>query len=288
MSEGLSWERDGADWPHRQASRFVVASGMRWHVQQWGQGPTCLLLHGTGAATHTWRDVAPLLADRFNVVAPDLPGHGFSEALAAHRQSLTGMAAAISELLETLDARPTLAVGHSAGAALLARMALDGCIAPDTIVSLNGAFLPFRGVAGRFVGPLARLLAINPLVPRLFAWGAGGGATVERLIRSTGSSLDARGAELYGRLLRNPVHVAGALAMMANWDLESLKRQLPELKARLVLVACGDDGAIPPEDAFRVRDAVPGATVTYLRHLGHLAHEERPDLVVAAIVNAAH
>ena len=54
-------------------------AGLRWHVQMMGTGPQVLLLHGAGAATHSWRDVAPLLARDFTVIAPDLPGHGFTD-----------------------------------------------------------------------------------------------------------------------------------------------------------------------------------------------------------------
>ena len=36
-------------------SRFVEAAGLRWHVQILGNGPTLLLVHGTGASTHSWR-----------------------------------------------------------------------------------------------------------------------------------------------------------------------------------------------------------------------------------------
>ena len=48
----LIWSRDGGDWPNREASAFVEAAGIRWHVQRMGEGPPLLLLHGTGAATH--------------------------------------------------------------------------------------------------------------------------------------------------------------------------------------------------------------------------------------------
>jgi len=85
MSDRLIWERDGRDWPNRSASRFVSAAGLRWHVQQFGTGPVALLVHGTGASTHSWRGLAPILAESFSVVAPDLPGHGFTEAPAADR-----------------------------------------------------------------------------------------------------------------------------------------------------------------------------------------------------------
>jgi magnesium chelatase accessory protein len=52
-------------------------------------------------------------------------------------------------------------------------MSLDGLFAPHAIVSLNGALLPFRRGVSDVFSPLAKLLFVNPLVPRLFAWGAG-------------------------------------------------------------------------------------------------------------------
>ncbi len=58
----LIWGTDGRDWPHRDRSRFVEAGGLRWHIQRMGDGPALLLVHGTAAATHSWRDLAPLLA----------------------------------------------------------------------------------------------------------------------------------------------------------------------------------------------------------------------------------
>src|ERR1700744_2846510 len=131
--------------PHREPSRFVEAAGYRWHVQIMGSGPIALLAHGTGAATHSWRALAPLLAKDFTVVAPDLPGHGFTESPQAYRLSLSGMAQDLAALCRTLAIKPRIAIGHSAGAAILVRMALDRSIEPSLIVSLNGAFLPFCG-----------------------------------------------------------------------------------------------------------------------------------------------
>jgi len=132
---------------------------------------------------------------------------------------------------------------------------------------------------------------LNPFLPRLFSWGAGGRASVQRLIRDTGSKLDDKGVELYERLLRSPAHIAGALRMMANWDLEALARDLPRLRTPLILVAGGEDRAISSDDAFRIRDRVPAARVEYLRGLGHLAHEEQPvqvaDIIVRAMSKAA-
>ena len=119
MSRPLDWDVEGLDWPHRQASRFVEAAGLRWHVQQMGQGPVLLLIHGTGGATHSWRDLMPLLARDFTCVAVDLPGHGFSAMPPAACLSLDGMARLLAGLLARLGLSPELVVGHSAGAACL-------------------------------------------------------------------------------------------------------------------------------------------------------------------------
>lgn len=285
---GMNWERDGRDWPNREASRFVQAGGLRWHVQVMGAGPAVLLIHGTGAATHSWRDVAPKLAERFTVIAPDLPGHGFTATPAsAVGFSLPGVAKGVAALLTALDAAPVLAAGHSAGAAIAIRMCLDGSIAPEAVVSLNGALLPFPGVANDIFGPAARLLASSRLAAQAVTLFAGSKPSVDRLLRNTGSRIDPAGARLYARLVGTTGHVHGALALMANWDLRPLVRDLPSLKPKLVLVAGSNDGMVPAHDVFRIRSLQPQAEVITLRGLGHLAHEERPDEIVALLERIA-
>jgi len=283
----LVWSRDGADWPNREASQFVEAAGFRWHVQRMGEGPPLLLIHGTGAATHSWRDLAPMLARHFAVTAMDLPGHGFTQSPPSHRLSLPGMAADIGELLKRLGIVPQIGVGHSAGAAILARMCLDGKIAPKLLVSLNGAFMPFGGVAHQLLSPLTQLLVMNPFLPRLFAWQASNAGSVERLIQNTGSTIDARGIALYGKLVRSPAHVAAALKMMANWRLQPLLHDLPRLRTTLLLVAAENDRSISPDVARQVCDIVAPAVIERLPGLGHLAHEEQPQRVADLIMRYA-
>jgi len=284
----LIWSRDGSDWPNRNASAFVEAAGIRWHVQRSGDGPPLLLVHGTGAATHSWRGLLPLLAEHFDVIAPDLPGHSFTQSPPSHRLSLPGMAADISRLLGTLGVKPAIAVGHSAGAAILARMCLDGKIAPRLLVSLNGAFMPFGGVANHLLSPLAKLLVLNPLVPRAFAWQASSPGAVERLIANTGSTIDDKGMALYRKLVRSPAHVAAALRMMANWKLEPLLHDLPRLAPPLVLVAAANDRSISPVVAQQVREILPQAILERVPALGHLAHEEHPGLIADITLRYAH
>jgi magnesium chelatase accessory protein len=276
----LHWESDGLDWPHRAFSRFVVASRVRWHVQVMGAGPALLLLHGTGAASHSWRALAPALARHYTVVAPDLPGHAFSEPLPLGRLSLPGMAHALGELLATLRLAPVAAVGHSAGAAIAARMSLDGHMAPAALVSINGAFLPPAGWPGVVFLPAARLLALSPFVSRLVARQAADPSAVQRLIDSTGSRLDAEGAALYRKLVRSPQHVASTLAMMARWDLRPLLNDLVRLAPRLTLIVGEGDRTLDPRQAAQVARRVPAARIVRLPALGHLAHEEAPQIVL--------
>jgi magnesium chelatase accessory protein len=263
----------------------VHTAKLRWHVQQMGTGPVLLLLHGTGASTHSWRALAPFLAETFTVVAPDLPGHAFTDTPPRDELTLRGMAREVGELLHVLALDPVVVVGHSAGAAIMVRMTLDGIIAPHALVSLNGALMPLRGLVTQFFSPLAKLLVLNPAVPHFFAWRASDRSAVERLIGNTGSTIDAAGIELYRRLVSSPSHVAAALAMMANWDLDPLVRDLSKLKAPLLLLVGGADRAVPSDEAFRVRELLPSASIEYLRGVGHLAHEEQP-LEIAQIITA--
>jgi magnesium chelatase accessory protein len=85
-----------------------------------------LLLHGTGASAHSWRTLAPLLAARHDVIAPDLPGHGFTRAEGRRPLTLPAMAQALAALLRVLGVRPRWIIGHSAGAAIAAQMCLQG------------------------------------------------------------------------------------------------------------------------------------------------------------------
>jgi magnesium chelatase accessory protein len=283
------WAQDGKDWPNREASRFIAAGGINWHVQVTGHGaagevlPVLLLLHGTGAATHSWRDILPELAQNFTVIAPDLPGHGFTSQPETAGMTLPGMAKRVAALLEALGLQPDFAAGHSAGAAVLAEMCLRGLIAPKALASLNGAMLPLplHGVAAPLMGPLAKLFASNPLVPLLFAWQAADGAVVHKLLQGTGSRIDAKGERFYARLARRSGHAGAALTMMANWDLKTFAQNLPKLQTRLLLLVGQNDRSIPPGDAQRIKRLLPNAEILLLPGLGHLAHEERPAQVAA-------
>lgn len=279
-----SWERDGQDWPNRQSSQFVEAGGLTWHLQSMGQGPCLLLLHGTAASTHSWRDLAPILAPYFTLIAPDLPGHGFTTSLTQTRVSLAGFSEALHALLSKLQVSPDLVLGHSAGAAIALRMALDGKIAPRAIFSLNGALLPLGDEHAAFFTRAARVMVGLPFVSKLCAWRASKQEVAAKLLRDTGSDIGSRGVELYTRLFGYPGHIRAALMMMAQWELRPLLRDLPRLAPMLFLMVGSRDRAVPPIQARRIQAILPAARIITLEGLGHLAHEEAPQRVADTLM----
>lgn len=279
----LDWQRDGAIWPHREASTFVRTGAARWHVQRMGAGPPLLLLHGTGASVHSWRGLMPLLAQSHEVTAIDLPRHAFTTGHDAYAMSLPAMAREVARLLEALKITPAAIIGHSAGAAIALQLALDHGFA-GPIVGLSAALRPFPGAMAQIFPAIAKTLFVNPLVPRIFTGSIDliGGA--ERFLwRSTHSRIDAQGLACYARLLKHPGHAGGALAMMANWDLPALRERMGEVANPVLLLHGANDPAIPLQWARDAAGWLPKARLDVLPGLGHLAHEEAPDKAAARI-----
>jgi magnesium chelatase accessory protein len=109
---------------------------------------------------------------------------------------------------------------------------------------------------------------------------------VARLIANTGSKIDDAGLALYGRLIRATGHIEGTLGMMAHWDLKPLLAEMPRVTGSVTLVAAEKDRAVPPSVARDAQAMIPGSTLISLSGLGHLAHEEAPEVVVNIIREA--
>jgi magnesium chelatase accessory protein len=262
--------------------RYVSSGSLTWYVQEAGAGPGLLLVHGTGASSDSFRALIPLLAHRFRVLAVDLPGHARTRALREFTLDLPHIAAALGELLATLSFEPQLVIGHSAGAAILIRMALDGLISPALVVGLAAALVPFEGPANVVFPAAARALASSRLAPLLIAM-ASTDENVERMVGSTGSRLDRVSLVHYQRLAQQPEHVAGVLSMLSRWDLAALPKQLERLQPPLLLIAGQKDKAVPAEQLHTLARRLPNARYRVLPHAGHLLHEEQP-VEVAALV----
>ena len=118
------------------------------------------------------------------------------------------------------------------------------------------------------------------------AWRARDDHAVDRVLGQTGSRIDARQRALYARLFRRSAHNDAALALMANWDLDALKAELGNLPAPLTLLNGTGDGMVPPPQGREVAAMVPDGRAELLSGLGHLAHEEAPERVAAAVLAA--
>lgn len=264
------------DWPHRDASLFVEAGGLNWHVQRLGQGPTLFLIHGTAASTHSFRDLATALCNDFEIVMADLPGHGFTSAMQA--PTLPRVASALSALIRRMGLNPECVAGHSAGAAIALRMALDRTILANLVVGLAPALRPFGGVANGLALGLTRLAFLNPIAPRVLSFKASP-QRVGRIIARTGSQLEEEGVALYAQLLQRPDHVAGALRLMAHWNLQPLIDDLPGLATPVRLIVTDGDLATPARDTRNAARLLQNGHITELQGVGHLVHEEKPQMV---------
>lgn len=270
------------DWPHRATSRRIASPPHLWHAQIAGTGPDLLLLHGAGGATHSWRNLIPLLTPHYRVIAIDLPGQGFSRLGARDRCGLDPMAADIATLCAQENWHPTAIIGHSAGGVIALR--LSELMPLKAVIGINAAISGFDGVAGWLFPAMAKLLSLTPFAAQMFSRMSGTPARAEALLASTGSQIDAAGHAQYLTLLRNPGHVDATLAMMAQWRLDDLLTRLPALTTPTLLITASGDKTVPAAVSDRAAKRMPHATWLNLPALGHLAHEEDAPTLAAQIL----
>lgn len=275
-------DRMPAQWPYRDRVRRVASRPHDWSVIDAGEGPVLLLLHGAGGAGHSFRHLIPLLAPRYRVIVPDLPGQGFTRSGSRSRYGIDPMAEDMAQLCLTLGVEPKAIIGHSAGAALALR--LTEFLAPRGVVGINAALGAFDGAAGVMFPLLARVLAVTPFIPHVVARLWGTPATVAKLLSATGSPLDAEGQAQYLALVRDAAHVDGTLGMMAQWRLEDLMARLPSHSTPCLLIASGGDLAVPARISRDAARLLPAAQYVELPALGHLVHEEAAPDVAAVLL----
>ena len=281
----MDWNAHKATWPNADLSHFVRLPGQTWHVQIRGSGPVLLLLHGTGASSHSFRDLIHPLSEQHTVVCPDLTGHAFTSLHQQQSSSLPHISDNLYALLAQLQLWPQAIVGHSAGAAIAAQLLLAHPERPPPLlIGLNPAWLPLHGVAHWLFPPTAKMLALNPLSARLLARTAAHPKVVQALLHSTGSRLSEPGIALYQRLLQSPAHVHGVLAMMTAWKLQALEQALPQIHSPVFLHLGANDRSIPAWQAERACTLMPQAVKHSFAGLGHLAHEEAPARTSAQIL----
>jgi pimeloyl-ACP methyl ester carboxylesterase len=126
------------------AARDAEVQGVKLHYLTSGHGAPLLLLHGYAETSLMWRPLIPSLAERFTVIAPDLPGIGES-AIPADGLDMKAAAVRIHALMSSLGFQNAEVVGHDIG--LMVAYAYAAMYpAQTTKLVVMDAFLP--GVAG--------------------------------------------------------------------------------------------------------------------------------------------
>jgi pimeloyl-ACP methyl ester carboxylesterase len=144
----------------------------RLRVATGGAGPPVLLLHGFPQTHLAWRAVAPLLAERFRVVCPDLPGYGASAPAPGYAKRTT--AATMVALMRELGHERFAVVGHDRGALVAFRAALDhpGAVerlAVLDVVPTTDMWAALQGTGGVFAFHLYLLAHPADLPERMIA-----------------------------------------------------------------------------------------------------------------------
>jgi 2-succinyl-6-hydroxy-2,4-cyclohexadiene-1-carboxylate synthase len=237
-------------------------SGALHRVFDWRGPDRVVLVHGFTQTVRSWDPLAAVLADTFQVVRVDLPGHGGSSDV---RMGFAETAAAIGEA----GGRATY-VGYSMGGRLCLRLAVDR---PDLVQALVlvGASPGLADDGERD----ARRAADEALADDIERTGTAA-FLVEWLGQALFRSFTPDAADLEGRLANPPAGLAAALRSLGTGVQEPLWSRLAELSMPVLAVA-GQDDERYARLARAMGDAIGGdAQVVALAGAGHAAHLERP------------
>jgi pimeloyl-ACP methyl ester carboxylesterase len=279
----------GDDEPMEAELRHVSIHGHDIAYRMEGTGPALLLLHGIAGSSRTWRDVLPLLTDRFTVIAPDLMGHGGSEKPVGD-YSLGAFASGVRDLLEVLDVDRATVVGQSFGGGVAMQLAYQHPEVCDRLV------LVASGGLGREVNWMLRAMALpgsEYLMPVIFPgfvrdWGD----SLLRVITDRGVRLgrvsemwsayaslaEAENRGAFARTLRSVVDPGGQT--VSAMDRLYLASSMP------TLIVWGDrDDIIPVSHAHAASEAIPGCRLVIIEGVGHFPQVEAPERFVAALTD---
>ncbi len=245
-----------------------------------GEGPAILLIHGMAGSSRTWRDVLPLLARDFTVIAPDLLGHGES-AKPMGDYSLGAYASGLRDLLALLEIERVSVIGQSLGGGVAMQLAYQH---PELVERLG---LVGSGGLGREVNPILRLFTLpgtEYVMPLLFpGFVRDRGNDISQFVHDKGlraphlaeiwrayaSLAEPENRRAFIRTLRAVIDTGGQA--VSALDRIYLAAAMP------TLIVWGDrDPVIPVAHAYAARDAIPGSRLEIFEGCGHFPHAEEP------------
>src|SRR5215212_309253 len=244
-------------------------------------GPVLLLIHGITGNARQWDDVMPLLAQRYQVIAPDLLGHGES-AKPRGDYSLGAYAAGVRDLLVALGHRRATVVGHSLGGGIAMQFAYEYPPFAERLVLVNS------GGLGREVHMLLRASTLPgaeivlPLIAHTRVLGIGGivGQVLDRMGLRAGPDLaemargyaslgDAEARQAFLHTVRAVIDHTGQRVNAA--DRLYLTSLLPSL-----IVWGRRDPLIPAVHGEFAHGEMPGSRLVIFEEAGHFPHLDEP------------
>ena len=277
----------------RAEHKRVARGGLNVHYVQAGQGPVVLLLHGLGTSLVTWsRNIEPLAAAGFTVLAPDLPGHGDSDKPAHLSYDPVDGARLIHQFLQSLGVARVSLVGNSAGGLVVGLLALSH---PEKVDRLA---LVASGGLGRRVSWFLRVFSLPVLGELLYQPQLQNVDISKRIFYQAPPFLDEIMAEMHRVRALPGTRRAGLRAIRSSVNLLGLRQHryiLPRLKqlpVPLLTVWGREDNIIPVSHARLVRQELPHSVVHIMPQCGHWPHMEKAeqfnDLLIRFLRGALH
>ena len=281
----VSW-RDSIDLIyHPEYSWFTRVGGVRIHYQDAGDenAPALILIHGFISSNLIWSDVfVPLAEAGFRVIAPDLPGYGYSDKPADGRYTINSQAHAVIRLMDRLGIEKATIVGASYGGAIAASIALDNPERVERLVLVGtvSSDEPKKKLLLR----LSRLPLLGDIVTPLFL----GSRWIlrkrtEQVYRRIGQPLDEHKLEARHHLLATSNVHRAMIRTARRWNANRIQREASLIRQPTMLVWGDADTHIPLNEAYQLRDAIPNSSLFIFHNCGHLPPTERPEKFVGLI-----
>ncbi len=268
-------------------SRTAEADGVQLRYLTAGHGPTVILLHGYAETSRMWRPVIPLLAEKFTVIAPDLPGIGDSS-IPADKIDMKTSASRIHELVRSLGVEKARVVGHDIGLMVAYAYATQFPTETEKLVVMD-AFLP--GVPGWeaiYNAPNIWHFRFNGEYPEALVKGR------ERIYfeyfwnvfaADKTRSIPEADRKAYTEAYARPGRMRAAWAYFASWpDLAKDFAQLSQTKLTMPVLSIGGEKSLGNELAEQMKLVATEVTVVVLKDTGHWILEERPKETTDALL----
>ena len=247
-----------------------------------------ILLHGFAETSRMWRPIIPLLAQKFTVIAPDLPGIGDSSIPSA-KIDMISAAERIHTLMQSLGVKKVRVVGHDIG--LMVAYAFAAQFPNETEkLALMDAFLP--GVPGWepvYNSPNVWHFRFNGEYPEKLVQGR------ERtyfeyfwnvFAADKNHSIPEADRKAYAEAYAKPGRMRAAWAYFASWpQLAKDFAQLSQTKLTMPVLSIGGEKSLGKELGEQAKLVAANATVIVLPNSGHWILEERPKETTDALVN---